>query len=145
MWPVLHRTTWAVDPVDEMGRLFRDMNRLFDGYSVSSTQPALNVRADEQAVDVTVALPGVDPKNVDIAVEDGVLTVKGERPTETLAEQDIQTRRERPAGRFERNVRLPFEIEADKVTARYERGLLHIHLPRHEATKPRRIEIAHIN
>jgi HSP20 family protein len=134
-----------VDPIEDAGRLFRDMNRLFDGYAVAPAQPALNVRADEQAADVTVALPGVDTKNIDLAVDDGVLTIKGERPAETLAEQDIQTRRERPTGRFERSIRLPFEVEAGKVTARYERGLLHIHLPRQEASKPRRIEITQIN
>ena len=145
MLPVMQRTLWAVDPVEDFGRLFRDMNRLFDGYAAAPRFPAVNVGTTEQAVQVVVALPGVDPKQVEITVEDGVLTIKGERPAEKLAEHDIQTRRERPCGAFERNLQLPFEVDAEKVTAKYERGLLQINLPRHEATKPRRIEIQQAN
>lgn len=118
------------------------MNRMFGEYSASSAFPTMNVWSDENEAIVSAELPGVESKDVNVSVRENVLTVEGVRKAETLAESDIQVRRERPAGRFARSLRLPFEIEAEKISARYENGLLNIHLPRREATKPRKIEIA---
>ncbi len=140
IWPMT-RVTLPVDSFQNFDRLYRDMNRLFGNYSGSPTFPILNVWNDDSEAVVSVELPGVDRKDVNVSVHENVLTVEGERKSEALAESDIQVRRERPAGRFTRSLRLPFEIEADKISARYENGLLNIHLPRREATKPRKIEI----
>lgn len=141
IWPIA-RVSMPVDPLQEFNRLYRDMDRLFGDFSGGPSFPALNVWSDENEAVVSVELPGIDPKDVNVSVVENVLTVEGERKGETLGESDIQVRRERPAGRFSRSLRLPFEIEAAKIVARYEHGLLHIRLPRREATKPRKIEIA---
>jgi HSP20 family protein len=141
IWPMT-RVSVPVNPFNEFGRLYRDMDRLFGDYSGRTTFPAVNVWGDENEAVVSVEIPGVDPKDVKLSVEENILTIDGERKAETFGESDIQVRRERPTGRFTRSLRLPFEVEADKIIARYENGLLNVRLPRREATKPRKIEIA---
>lgn len=141
IWPVT-RVSWPADPMQEFSRLYRDMDRLFGEFEGGASFPRVNVWSDENEALVSVELPGVDPKDVNLSVENNILTIQGERKAEPLGENDIQIRRERAAGRFSRSFRLPFELEAGNVVARYEHGVLNIRLPRREATKPRKIEIA---
>jgi HSP20 family protein len=120
------------------------MNRLFDGYESGialSRFPALNVWGNADNVVVTAELPGLAADDLDISVVNNQLTIKGERKAEQPAEGAVCHRRERVDGNFVRTVRLPFAVENDKVSARYENGVLTISMPRHEATKPKRIEI----
>lgn len=141
IWPVV-RASWSADPMQEFNRLYGDMDRLFGNRSERLTFPRINVWSNQDETVVSAELPGVDPKDIKLTVKDNDLTIEGERTSEPLAESDIQVRRERPTGRFIRNLRLPFEVEADKIVARYEHGLLKVRLPRREATKPRKIEVA---
>ena len=90
---------------------------------------------------MAVELPGVDPKSVDLSVVGHVLTLQGERTEEPGVKAEEYHRRERATGKFARSVRLPFEVESDKVHARFENGVLRVTLPRKESTKPRRIAI----
>ena len=131
-------------PFDELRTLQREMNRLFDGYesgTAMSRFPALNVWGNGENVIVTAELPGLEVDDLDISVVNNQLTIKGERKAEKPAENAVCHRRERVSGTFVRTVRLPFAVENDHVTAKYENGVLSITLPRHEATKPKRIEI----
>jgi HSP20 family protein len=135
-------STWG--PFDELRGLQREMNRLFDGYeggTALSRFPALNVWGNGENVVVTAELPGIDTAELDINVVNNQLTIKGERKEDKPAQDAVCHRCERGAGKFVRTVRLPFAVESEKVAARYENGVLTITLPRHEATKPRRIEI----
>ncbi len=141
MWPGA-RVSSSADPFQEFSRFYRDMDRLFGDRAGNPSFPPINVWSSQDETVVSAELPGVDPKDVKLTVNDNVLTIEGERIADPLAESDIQVRRERPTGRFTRSLRLPFEIEADKIVARYEHGLLNVRLPRREATKPRKIEIA---
>ncbi|HEY5653585.1 MAG TPA: Hsp20/alpha crystallin family protein [Pontiella sp.] len=121
------------------------MNRLFDGYeprTAMSRFPALNVWGNEENVVVTAELPGMEPEDLDINVVNNQLTIKGERKGDKPAEDAVCHRREREYGKFIRTVRLPFAVENDKVTAKYENGVLKVVMPRHETTKPKRIEIS---
>ncbi|HEY5621088.1 MAG TPA: Hsp20/alpha crystallin family protein [Pontiella sp.] len=136
--------TRAWSPFEELRSLQREMNRLFDGYdsgTAMSRFPALNVWGNEENVVVTAELPGLETEDLDISVVNNQLTIKGERKSDKPAENAVCHRSERDTGRFVRTVRLPFAVESNKVTAKYENGVLTVYLPRHEATKPKRIEI----
>jgi HSP20 family protein len=134
--------TWS--PFDELRSLQREMNRLFDGYeggTAMSRFPALNVWGNGENVIVTAELPGLEIEDLDISVVNNQLTIKGERKGDKPADDAVCHRCERHSGTFVRTVRLPFAVENDKVTAKYENGVLSVVMPRHEATRPKRIEI----
>lgn len=131
------------DPFEEFRTLSREMNRVFGGCAVGAgTFPALNVWSNGEAAVVTAELPGVGPDKVDINVVRNQLTIEGERGAEATGDEVVRHRTERGTGRFSRTIRLPFEVENDQVTASYRHGELTVTLPRAEATKPRKIEIA---
>lgn len=134
----------AWSPFEELRSLQRDMNRLFDGYDTGngiSRFPALNVWGNGDQVMVTAELPGLEPQDLDISVVDNQLTIKGDRKADKPAEDAVCHRCEREAGKFVRTVRLPYSVENDQVTAKYENGVLSVVMPRQEDTKPKRIEI----
>ena len=86
-----------------------------------------------------MALPGVDPKDVDVELAENVLTVKGERKTKTKDENSYVS--EFGHGSFTRSFRLPTNIDAEKVVANFEHGMLELRLPLADAAKPRRIMV----
>jgi len=122
---------------EEFGRLF---GRPGFGRGPSSG-PAVNVWADDNALHAEVDLPGIDPNTLDISVVEGNrLTIKGERPVVELPNA-VWHRQERGYGTFARELTLPTLVDADKVEARYEQGVLKLTLPRAEAAKPRKITV----
>jgi HSP20 family protein len=130
----------------EMDRLQRDMNRMFDNSYITRTQtapsyPALKVWADEESVLVTAEMPGVRVEDLDIHIEEGSITLSGERVQEDIPENVSFHRRERRYGKFSRSLSLPFRIDADKVDAILKNGVLTLTLPRAEEDKPRKLEI----
>jgi HSP20 family protein len=131
------------DPFWEMQRLQREMNDLFSGYGRVSGRdyPALNAWLSENEVMATAELPGIDPEKLDISVVGDSLTLRGIREADRIQEGDTYHRQERGFGEFSRTIQLPFQVDADKVEAKYEKGILRIRLPRAEADKPRRISI----
>lgn len=133
----------GMDPLREMQRLQREMNRVFSGLdqAVSRENPPVNAWVGESDVIVTAELPGVDPGKVDISVVGDTLTISGSREPEALKEGENYHRQERGYGRFTRSLQLPFHVETGKVGARYDRGILEITLPRAEADKPRKIAV----
>lgn len=136
------RRAWS--PFDELRGLQREMNRLFDGYeggTAMSRFPALNVWGNTEKVVVTAELPGLQPEDLDLSVVNNQLTIRGERKADKPAEEAACHRNERESGSFVRTVRLPYAVESDQVAATYENGVLTITMPRHEATKPKRIAI----
>ena len=113
--------------------------REFDGLWV----PALDVTERKDAYLVTLELPGVDPKDVDISFEQNVLTVRGTKAS-TLAAGDNEMRvyaNERVSGMFERAIRLPEFVDGDNITAQSANGLLEITIPKAQVAQPRKIEI----
>lgn len=86
-------------------------------------------------------MPGVSPKDIEISVQNDTLTLRGCRQPRDLEEGETYHRRERGCGRFARTLQLPFQVEPEGVEATFERGVLHISLPRAEADKPKKITV----
>jgi HSP20 family protein len=131
-----------------MERLQRDVNRLFyDSFAQAggrvgpATYPVMNVWSNEEGAVVTAELPGVEVENIDISVVGDTLTLSGSRQAEELNEGEKFHRRERGFGKFSRSFQLPFRVESDKIEATFEKGVLHISLPRSEADKPKKIDV----
>jgi HSP20 family protein len=131
----------------EMERLRREMNQIFEQLdrgprlSVAATYPAMNVWSNTEAAVITAELPGMNLEDLEIAVHGDTLSLSGSRSTEEVGEDVTYHRRERGIGEFHRSFQLPFNVDANKVEANYERGVLHIFLPRSEADKPRKIQV----
>ena len=142
LWDI-QRRDW--NPWREVDRMRRRMNRLLgdvSGTVLGGPFPAVNVRSDGSQAVATVELPGVRPEDIDINVENDLLTIRGSREPEPLAEGERFRRHERGHGSFVRDITLPFTVDAEKVQATYAGGILTITMPRTEASRPRKIEIS---
>lgn len=138
-WPSMDR---LASIRDEMNRLFEApfLSRetsLFHGWT-----PALDVREDKDNVYVSAELPGMKKEEIEISLREGVLTLAGERKHEEKEESKDSFRSERYFGRFSRSVTLPTRVEADKVNATYQDGVLKVTLPKAEEVKPKHIAIS---
>lgn len=142
-WPAFREMRRIGSPWFEMERLQREMDRLFSGASLPFAQnfPALNLWTSENNVIITAELPGIDPDGLEISVLDGTLTLSGLRTIEHLKEGESYHRQERGHGHFSRTVTLPFKVNADQVSAVYERGVLQVTLPRADEDKPIKIKV----
>lgn len=136
LWPEFERF-W--DPWREL----EDMRRALASTSFTARVkfPPVNVWAKEDSVVVTTEIAGTDKNSFDISVEGNILMLRGTRKPEELREGETYHRRERWHNSFTKTVRLPFTVEADRVEARYSKGVLSVVLPRAEAEKPRKIAI----
>src|SRR5688500_7179563 len=142
------------NPFNEMSLLQNQMNRLFEsalhGWPSESNGttgttnwiPAADIYESENELFVNLDLPGVDPKLVDVRVENNVLTIRGERQFEEKQNKENYHRVERSYGAFARSFTLSTAVDADKIRASYKAGVLSITLPKAEAAKPKRIQIA---
>jgi len=131
----------------EVQRTFEDFSRRtpFMRFGSDMLSPKIDVAESKDAIEVTAELPGVDEKDVDVTLADDVLTIRGEKRTER-DEQDKDKNWhvvERGFGSFTRAIPLPFDADASKVEAKFDKGVLHIHLPKpaEEAKKQQKIEI----
>ncbi len=136
---------------EEMDKLQREMNRMFDSSYMnrfldrplnSHDFPAMNVwtKADSGQV-ITAEIPGMNVEDLDIKVAGETLTISGSRSAPEEGDEIKYHRQERGYGSFTRTIQLPFPIDIDKVEANYEKGVLKIWLPRAEADKPRKIAV----
>lgn len=134
-WPELFR---------DMRRTQAEMNRLLGGLRLGlrSEFPPVNVWAGADGAIVTTEIPGVSPDKIDITVHQDTVTLRGTREPEHVEGDAIVHRRERAQGPFSRTVVLPFRVDADKVSAKFNRGALTLELPRPAADKPRHIKVA---
>jgi len=103
--------------------------------------PAVNVLEKNDAIEITVDLPGLRAEDVEVTVEDGVLTLRGERTFEEASEGETYHRVERSYGHFERTFNLPDTVDADKIEARFKDGEMLVLLPKREETKPRKVNV----
>jgi HSP20 family protein len=101
----------------------------------------MNVWTNQDGAVVTAELPGVNPEDIDISVQNDTLTLRGDQQSYEVQEGETLHRQERKCGSFTRSFQLPFKVEPGKVEASYERGILSVFLPRAEADKPKRIAI----
>jgi HSP20 family protein len=124
---------------DEVGRLFDE--RLYrNGESVGWT-PAVDIYEDDESVTLRFELAGVEPKDVDIRFENGVLTLRGERKLEKEEKRENYHRVERSYGTFTRSFTLPGTVDAEKIRAESKNGVLSVALPKKAEAKPRSIQV----
>ncbi len=134
----------GTDPFADMRRMQSQMNRLFDGLGTSrgtTTYPPVNFWAGQDSVVMTAELPGLSQDDIDITVQDTMISIRGEFSDHDTDDDLTWHRRERPKGKFSRSIELPFRIDADQVDARFENGVLTVEMQRPEDEKPKRIAI----
>ena len=141
-------TRW--DPFREFSTLQDRMNRLFqdsftqgrdEALSTSSFAPAVDVYEDEHKITLKVEVPGIDEKDIDIRVENNTLTVHGERKFEKEEKEENYRRVERQYGSFTRSFTLPNTVDADNITADYDKGVLKLQLAKRAEAKPKQIKV----
>jgi HSP20 family protein len=141
-------TSFESSLFDQFRRLQDEMDELFGQWSwpvnirslPRGTFPPINVGATLEKVDVYVFAPGLDPKGIDVSIQQNLLTVSGERKL-ALDENAKYYRQERFSGEFRRVLSLPDDIDPNQVEAHYRDGVLQISVNRREAARPRQIEI----
>ncbi|GAC1563127.1 MAG: Hsp20/alpha crystallin family protein [Herpetosiphon sp.] len=127
---------------DAMNTVFEDAFTQSSGRNQSLSMP-LDISETANEFVVEVALPGMKPEDVDITLQDNVLTISGEtRQSQHHGEKPNYHRGERRFGRFARSISLPTQIQSDQVKATLEHGILRLELPKAEAVKPRKITVA---
>jgi HSP20 family protein len=140
------------NPFKELESLHSEIDRLFGESFPSRTggrgeiagfgwTPHVDIFEDREAIDITVDLPGIEQKDVKLNIDNNVLTLSGERKLERENKKDNYHRMERFHGTFSRSFSLPNTVNAEKVDAHMEHGVLKIHLPKREEAKPKLIDI----
>ncbi len=130
---------------------FRDLIEKFfnidetDQSNVVTSQwaPRVDIREETNRFVILADIPGVDPNDIEIHMEKGILSIKGERKVETKTENEKFTRVERTHGTFYRRFALPDSADADGISAHGKHGVLEIVIPKRPETTPRRISISH--
>jgi HSP20 family protein len=135
------------DPLRDLARLQDEMSRLFDdrlpqvsGESVGWA-PRCDIFEDEEGVSLRFELAGVEPKDVDIRFENGVLTLRGERKMEKEEKREHYHRVELSYGTFTRSFSLPGTIDPEKIRAESKNGVLTVLLPKRPEAKPKSIQV----
>jgi HSP20 family protein len=103
--------------------------------------PAVDIREEDDRFVLSADIPGVERKDVEVTMEDGVLTIKGERHAEAEEKREGFHRRERVHGTFMRQFTLPDTVNADNISATVKEGVLHIEIPKQAKPEPRRITV----
>ena len=135
------------DPMDSFREFRGELDRVFNtnaaGYTDTATDwvPAVDIKEAKDAYEVVADVPGVEPKDIDVSLEDGVLTVKGERKSETKDEAEGYSRTERTYGSFYRRFTLPDTADAENISAKTEYGVLKLHIPKKEKALPKKISV----
>ena len=123
---------------DELDRLFETP---LAALARQSWSPTIDVLEDKDNYFILAELPGLKREDIKVSLEDGTLTISGERKVEKRTEETSVHRVERFSGRFERSVTLPATVSAEKVKATYTDGVLTLTLPKTEQAKPKRIDV----
>jgi HSP20 family protein len=137
---------------DSLSHLRNQINRVFDDFWGESWLtprremgarfwPQVDVTETEKEIKVSAEIPGVEPKDIDVSVEDGMLTIKGEKKYEREETEKGQHRMERSYGSFERAIELPAEVDESKAKAEFKKGVLRLILPKRPGAPSRRKKI----
>lgn len=144
------------DPFEDMARLQREVNRLFEtgerGGSLgrgnaehTSTRiwaPAVDIAEDQAEIVVKAELPGLKQEDIDIELTGDTLIIKGERKFDDTQRKDNYVRIERAYGAFQRSFTIGVPVQNDAVSASYKDGVLEVHLPKSEETKPKKVVVS---
>lgn len=131
---------------DRMNRLFQDVfgdtfNFETSGLGATEFAPSADVYEDDNHVELRIEVPGIEEKNLDLNIEDNVLTVRGERKREQGEKEENFLRQERPYGKFSRSFTLPSSVDPEHVNANYVNGILHIRLAKRAEARPKQIKV----
>ena len=140
------------DPFGEFSTLQERMNRLFEDLipatrkgeeelNTGTFYPAVDISEGEKDITLKAELPGIDKKDVHLEINDGVITLRGERKLEKEDKKEHYHRVERSYGSFNRSFTLPTTVDSGKVKANYKDGILEVTLPRKEEAKPKSIPV----
>ena len=137
------------EPWSMLNQLRREMDRMFEGgegeensaIATSDWIPAVDIKETKDAFVLHADVPGVDPKDIEVHMENGILTIKGERESEKKEEKEGYKRVERQYGSFYRRFSLPDTADADKIAAKCKNGVVEITIPKKEAVQPRKISV----
>jgi HSP20 family protein len=141
------------DPFDAFLGVQEDLNRLFRrdwlrGVNAEgglpeggAWAPAIDIFETEGSLVVEAEVPGVDPKEISVTLDEGLLTLKGERKLEKEVKEENFYRVERAYGSFQRAIRMPAEVDPDKVKASYDNGVLKVTVEKVAPKKPRSVDI----
>lgn len=143
------------DPFEDLTRLQREVNRLFDDSArtparnggtehaaARSWAPPVDILEDHNEIVVRADLPGVKQDDIDIEITGETLTIKGARKFEDTERKDAYVRIERSYGAFQRSFTIGIPVDQEKVRASFNSGVLEVRLPKSEATKPKKIQVA---
>ncbi|WP_297081724.1 Hsp20/alpha crystallin family protein [uncultured Demequina sp.] len=136
--PAAAQSLWQ----DDFNRMVRQFLGDSDASLAGAFSPALDVEETEDGFTLHVELPGVSPDQVDVSIEENVLTIAGQRDFYSDANAEGFKRIERRFGTFHRAVRMPDRVDPDRIEASYKDGLLTVSVPKSESAKPRRIQVA---
>ena len=140
-------------PRTDLSRMQRDFDQIFsnlfptfgtdgDNSEPVSWHPRIDVVETPEGYELAIDVPGVNKDDIQINLHDDVLSISGERTAREVAETDNVVRMERHSGRFHRSFSLPNKINAKKIEARFENGVLIVSVPKLEETKPQKIKIS---
>jgi len=138
------------NPFDEFDKLYSDVNKVFrqspftsktEGGAAPGFVPAVDIYEDDEKTELHVEVPGIEKDAIDVKIDNGVLTIKGERKFQHQEQKDKHFRLERSFGMFERSFTLPDYVDAEKIEGKYDNGVLILSLPKQPKAKPKKIEI----
>jgi HSP20 family protein len=141
-------TILRYEPFALVNRLHRHLDEAFSGTADSSDSdgawwiPQVDIHEEAERFAVLVDVPGVEPKDIEITAENGVLTIRGERHARTEEDSSGYRRLERRNGKFLRRFTLPESANLDSITAKHTHGVLEVSIPKQAKLQPRRIEVA---
>lgn len=138
------------NPTREVTRMERDLRRMMRDFEQTSEEPSsmavwvppVDIYETDNEIVVRADVSGIDPKDLDIRIENNVLTMKGERRMQEEVKEDTYHRIESAYGTFMRSFTLPAAVEEDQIKAEYKDGVLKITLPKKEQAKPKQIKVA---
>jgi HSP20 family protein len=135
-------TRGALTLQDQVNRLFGDvLDQTREESNLTSWAPAVDIHETEHELIVKADLPGVDPKDLDIRVENNLLTIRGERKFEKKVNEDNYLRVERAYGSFSRSFSLANTVNPEAIQADYQNGVLTLNIPKREEAKPKQIKV----
>lgn len=140
-------TLMRYEPWGIINQLTRELERLHqdplrdEATITADWSPAVDIREDAEGYVLHADLPGVDAKDIDVHMENGILTIRGQRMRETKEERESYKRVERVRGVFFRRFALPDTADSDKISARCQNGVLEVRIPKQSRVQPRRIMV----
>jgi HSP20 family protein len=127
---------------DQVNRLLEDSIRgAGSNSSLAAWAPAVDIYETESELVVTADLPGINEKDIDVRVENNMLTVRGERKLEKTINEDNMLRVERAYGSFSRSFSLPNSVNTEAIKADYHEGVLTVKMPKREESKPKQVKV----